>query len=78
MIESKIKAALIALLDGIKAADAAAIETELGHLDRLLAEHGGEDSPQLRHYLERRSYAKALDFLGGGRPAAGTCAPKRS
>ena len=38
----------------------------------------GSDAPaMLRHYLERRSYQKALDFLNSGRPETETpqCGP---
>ena len=32
-------------------------------IERLQQEVGTTAPPQLRHYLERRSYTKALDFL---------------
>lgn len=38
-------------------------------LERRLAP---DTHPMLRHYLERRSYQKALDFLNSGRPEAET------
>jgi hypothetical protein len=44
-------------------------------LNRILQlEHQlSEDAPpMLRHYLERRSYQKALDFLNAGRPETET------
>ena len=44
----------------------------LRHLDRLKEELGGQAPPMLLHYLEKRSYAKALDFLEG---KDGTLAP---
>ena len=37
---------------------------------RQLDELGNEAPPMLRHYLEKRSYAKALDFLEGRDEAA--------
>ena len=38
-----------------------------------LEEKLGSDAPEmLRHYLERRSYQKALDFLNSGRPETET------
>ena len=64
MTESQIKETLIALLDGIKAADAKRIEDGMVALDGALAKRA-ELHPQLAHFLERRSYAKALQFLGG-------------
>ena len=76
--ESEIKAALISLLDGIKRSDGPAITQEMERLDAALATSPGALSPQLTHFLERRSYAKALTLLGGESPAAGACGPKRS
>lgn len=49
----------------VKRADGAAISNSLGELDRLLAAHRHELHPQLVHFLEGRSYAKALLYLGG-------------
>ncbi len=65
MPETKIKAALIHLTTGIKAADGPAISAALTDLEVLLAAHRGELHPQLTHFLEGRSYAKALAYLGG-------------
>ncbi|MFH1497843.1 MAG: hypothetical protein ABII82_08460 [Verrucomicrobiota bacterium] len=64
-MEAEIKAALIALLDGIKTADGRVIATEMARLDDLTARGRAGLHPQLVHFLERRSYAKALMFLGG-------------
>ena len=36
---------------------------DLEQIERLQQEVGRTAPPQLRHYLERRSYTKALDFL---------------
>ena len=36
---------------------------DLEQIERLQQEVGTNAPPQLRHYLERRSYTKALDFL---------------
>ena len=33
---------------------------------------GADAHPMLRHYLEQRSYQKALDFLNAGRPETET------
>ena len=64
-MELQIKAALIALLDGIKSANGEVIATELVRLDELLAQGRSSLHPQLVHFLEGRSYAKAVQFLGG-------------
>jgi hypothetical protein len=80
-MELQIKQALAALLDGIKRSDGQVIATEMARLDDFLERGRAGLHPQLTHFLERRSYAKALMFLGGasdipvgacgGRPAKG-------
>ena len=81
MIEAKIKAALIRLHAGIKNSDGPEISSALNQVEAELVQHREELHPQLVHFLERRSYAKAVMFLGGetdipvgacgGRPAKG-------
>lgn len=82
-MEPQIKASLISLLDAIKRSDGPVIAGEMAKLDEFLAQGraAGGLHPQLVHFLEKRSYAKALMFLGGetgipvgacgGRPAKG-------
>ena len=73
-MEELIKEALIALLDGVKRADGGAIAAQMARLDGLLGEARGTLHPQLVHFLERRSYPKALMFLGGESDIpAGSC-----
>ena len=78
-METQIKAALISLLDGIKRADGTAIAAQMELLDGFLARGQAEGSlhPQLEHFLAKRSYAKALMFLGGETPAAGNCGNRK-
>ncbi|MBC8010230.1 MAG: hypothetical protein H7067_09045 [Burkholderiales bacterium] len=64
-METEIKAALIALLDAIKNSNAKVIATEMARLDDFAARGRMTLHPQLLHFLERRSYAKAAMFLGG-------------
>jgi hypothetical protein len=64
-MEPDIKAALISLLAGIKISDGQVIADEMAKLDDFLARGRLGLHPQLVHFLERRSYAKALMFLGG-------------
>ena len=45
--------------DGLSLAD------QLRSIDQLKEELGPEIPPMLQHYLEKRSYAKVLDFLEG-------------
>ena len=68
--------ALLLLNAGIAQADGVAIVAQTARLDELLARDRGKLHPQLAHFLERRSYAKAFAWLGGTTPAAGTCAPR--
>lgn len=64
-METQIKAALISLLDGITKSNGGVIAAELLRLDDLLAQGRPTLHPQLVHFLEGRSYAKAVQFLGG-------------
>jgi len=62
------------LLEGIKRSDDGRVAGEMARLDALLAKGRPELNPQLIHFLERRSYAKALQFLGGASDIpAGAC-----
>ena len=65
MIETNIKTSLTALLEGIAQSDGGVIAEEMARLDELLQKARGDLHPQLVHFLERRSYAKAVMFLGG-------------
>jgi hypothetical protein len=68
---SRIRAALIAL-----ARPGVGKEALLESIRLLDAEVASADSGlpgDLDHYLRRRSYEKALVFLDGGTPGAGTC-----
>jgi hypothetical protein len=65
LMESQIKKSLHALLAAIKAADGQTIADEMAHLDDYLERGRPGLHPQLIHFLENRSYAKALMFLGG-------------
>ena len=64
-MEPQIKESLIALLAGIKISDGHVIAAEMARLDGYLEQGRLGLHPQLVHFLERRSYAKALMFLGG-------------
>lgn len=74
----QVKEALISLLNGIKASDGPTVSKEMAVLDEIVARHGHSLPPQLGHFLERRSYAKALVWLGGEAPAAGACGPRKT
>jgi len=74
--EVSIKESLISLLNNISKSDGQAVVASMEKLDALLAEHGNTLDPQLKHFMQNRSYPKALAYLGGETPVRGTCAPK--
>jgi hypothetical protein len=74
--EVHIKESLISLLTGISKSDGAVVISSMEKLDALLIEHKDTLVPQLKHFMQNRSYAKALAYLGGETPVKGTCAPK--
>ncbi len=64
-MEIQIKESLTSLLGAIKAANGQTVADEMAKLDDFLARGRAGLHPQLAHFLENRSYAKALMFLGG-------------
>jgi len=61
-----IRTSLEALMTAIERSDGPAIATEMAKLDAVLAQgRRGALHPQLVHFLENRSYAKALMFVQG-------------
>jgi hypothetical protein len=64
-METQIKESLMALLAGIKATDGQTVADEMARLDDFLERGRAGLHPQLVHFLENRSYAKALKYLGG-------------
>src|SRR5687767_6643215 len=64
-METQIKTSLNALLAAIKSADGQVIADEMTKLDDYLERGRAGLHPQLVHFLENRSYAKAAMFLGG-------------
>ena len=67
-METQIKESLVALLAGIKSADGQVIADQTAKLDDYVARGRAGLHPQLVHFLENRSYAKAMLFLGGEGP----------
>ena len=70
MALEQVHTALQALMAAIDNGEGESIATHLRRLDELGQELGKEAPPMLRHYLEKRSYTKALDFLEGRDEAA--------
>ncbi|HTB64244.1 MAG TPA: hypothetical protein VK737_11735 [Opitutales bacterium] len=51
--------------------------TVLAEIELLLTQHQAEIPPQLVHFLERRSYDKAIQYCDGEMAIPrGTCGPK--
>jgi hypothetical protein len=77
-MEDRIKESLIALIDAIKRANGDIIASEMALLDGYVNEGRQDLHPQLVHFLEKRSYPKALLFLGGESDIpAGSCGGRR-
>jgi hypothetical protein len=74
MSEARIRDALQRFDAAAKAGDGAGISSALNDIEALHAAHRDTLHPQLAHFLEGRSYAKALAWLGGrsefGRPSS--------
>ena len=64
-METQIKSAIIKMLAAIKTGDGQVVAEEMARLDGWLEQGRMALHPQLVHFLENRSYAKALMFLGG-------------
>lgn len=64
-MELQIKNSLTVLLAAIKASDGHTVVDEMAKLDDYLQRGRAGLHPQLVHFLENRSYAKAVMFLGG-------------
>ena len=65
MIHTKLKEALILLQESISNANAEGITSSLKTLDETTQANRSSLDSQLLHYLERRSYQKALAHLEG-------------
>lgn len=65
-METEIKDSLQALMAAIRHSDRSVIAAEMARLDGFVQRGRGAGlHPQLVHFLENRSYPKALMFLGG-------------
>lgn len=70
MIEAKIKAALIRFNAAITNSDGPGLSAALNEVEALLASNRAALDPQLVHFLDGRSYAKAMAWLGAGEELA--------
>lgn len=65
-VEQELREALEKLLRAAADKDRQAIATALAGVTELQRRLGPDAPERLRHYLERRSYQKALEFLNSG------------
>jgi len=56
-----------------KAAKPGELGESLRRLDEIVKDSKADLPPRLRHFLENRSYAKALVWLEGEEPEKGVC-----
>lgn len=66
-IEQELREALQQFMQTTSNRQAEQIGEALNRILHLEQQLGADAPPMLRHYLERRSYQKALDFLNSGR-----------
>jgi len=62
-LDEQLRDALAAFIASTATGDAGKIGAALTRIYELEAKLGPDTHPMLRHYLERRSYQKALEFL---------------
>ena len=70
--DRELREALIEFMSASTTRDAAKIVAALTRIEGLRRQLGEDAHPMVRHYLERRSYQKALDFLSSGQPETET------
>jgi hypothetical protein len=69
-LEQQLRAALVDFMRA--AAEKGDVAAALKRVTELQVQLGADAPPMLRHYLERRSYRKALEFLDSVRPETET------
>jgi hypothetical protein len=67
-VEQELRDALTRFMRAAADKDRQAVATALARVTELQKRLGPDTPEMLRHYLERRSYQKALEFLNSGRP----------
>ena len=69
-LEDQLHAILKEMMRAIDTDEGDAIVASVSKIDAISQCLGTDAPPMLRHYLEKRSYTKALDFLEGRDEAA--------
>jgi hypothetical protein len=71
-VEQELRDVLTRFMQAAAEKDRESVATALARVTELQKRLGPDAPEMLRHYLERRSYQKALDFLNSGRPETET------
>ena len=69
-LQDQLYSTLKEMMKAIDKGEGEAIVASLGRIDEIGQRLGADAPPMLRHYIEKRSYSKALDFLEGRDGAA--------
>ena len=79
-LEQRVAGALIDLVEVMTSPDTSRMVASMEKLDAIVASDDGQLHPRVKHFLERRSYAKALAWMQGNSPSApsGACSSDRS
>ena len=64
-MQKDLHATLKQMMQAIDTGATESIASQVMRIDEIGRAMGCDDPPMLRHYLDKRSYAKALDFLEG-------------
>ncbi len=64
-MQNEIKATLVRLVERPREGSGDQLLTDIRALDSLLSENRSRLDARLVHFLERRSYAKALEYMHG-------------
>ena len=64
-LQEDLHASLQDMMDSISSGATDSLVAQIKKIDEIGQALGADAPPMLRHYLEKRSYAKALDFLEG-------------
>ena len=71
-VEQELRNVLTRFMRAAAAKDREAVATALARVTELQQRLGPDAPEMLRHYLERRSYQKVLDYLNSGQPESET------
>ena len=71
-VEQELRGALAKFMRAVADKHQPAVTATLARVTELQQQLGADAPPMLVHYLERRSYQKALEFLNSGQPETET------